>query len=126
MLARNRSWPAAGADRDWPGLYHLAQHRGFWSAQVERPKTKEEEKEAGVVKEAIAALGLTAMGDQTLGAGSGRFAGRRRQARPPSVSRTMIEIEFALVARAGGPSSGIDDRGFALAARRRAESFFSA
>jgi len=37
-------------------LYHLAQHRGFWSAQVDRPKTKEEEKEAGVVKEAVQEL----------------------------------------------------------------------
>ena len=37
-------------------LYHLAQHRGFWSAQVERPKSKEEGKEAGVVKEAVQEL----------------------------------------------------------------------
>ena len=46
-------------------LYHGAQYRSFWSAQVERLKTKEEQKEVAVVKEAIKEL-TQALGEQTL------------------------------------------------------------
>ena len=74
-------------------LYHLAQHRGFWSAQVERPKSKEEGKEAGVVKEAVQEL-TQDLGEQTLGACLTDLpAGTAK--RGHHLSRIMIEDEFA-------------------------------
>ena len=74
-------------------LYHLAQHRGFWSAQVERPKSEEEGKEAGDVKEAVQEL-TQDLGEQTLGACLADLpAGTAKRGR--HLSRTMIEDEFA-------------------------------
>lgn len=47
-------------------LYHLSKHRGYWSSRVDTPRTEEEEKDLGKVKQGISDL-TSAMGNQTLG-----------------------------------------------------------
>ena len=47
-------------------LYHLSKHRGYWSSRVDTPRTEEEEKDLGKVKQGISDL-TSAMENQTLG-----------------------------------------------------------